>query len=122
MDTVDRIFDLLDKTTMEQKEFAALVGVSVDTASDWRRRRSGSYAKKIARIAEVLNTTPEYLLTGAASEPEPDDDPLWGRMRELYMRLPPQKRVEAFENFVKEYSELPGAHSGHKNTPPCRRR
>lgn len=64
MDTVDRIFALLDSTTMEQQEFAALVGVSDDTASNWRRRKSGSYAKKIAKIAEVLNTTPEYLLTG----------------------------------------------------------
>lgn len=70
MDTVGRIFDLLDKTTMEQKEFARLVGVSDDTASDWRRRRSNSYSRpaRLTKIAEVLNTTVEYLLTGEQKE------------------------------------------------------
>lgn len=76
MDTVDRIFALLDSTTMEQQEFAALVGVSDDTASNWRRRKSGSYSKKIAKIAEVLNTTPEYLLTGQESAPVAGDPEL----------------------------------------------
>ena len=42
MDTVDRIFGLLDKMPIEQQEFAKLVGVSDDTASNWRRRKSAS--------------------------------------------------------------------------------
>lgn len=70
MDVVDRIFELLDKTTMEQKEFAKLVGVSDDTASDWRRRRSGSYSKRLPQIAEVLGTTVEYLLNGTKEKSE----------------------------------------------------
>ncbi len=69
MDTVDRIFYLLDQTNMEQQEFARLVGVSDDTASDWRRRRSGSYNKRLAQIAEVLGTSVEYLLNGEKKEP-----------------------------------------------------
>ena len=48
MDTVDRIFEILDRLPMEQREFAKLVGVSDDTASDWRRRRSASYTKRLA--------------------------------------------------------------------------
>lgn len=64
MDTVDRIFELLDETNMEQQVFAANVGVSEDTASNWRRRKSASYSKYIPQIAEILNTTSEYLLTG----------------------------------------------------------
>lgn len=64
MDTVDRIFELLDETNMEQQVFAANVGVSEDTASNWRRRKSASYSKYIPQIAEALNTTSEYLLTG----------------------------------------------------------
>ena len=69
MDVVDRIFDLLDRTTMEQQEFARLVGISDDTASDWRRRRSASYTKRLTKIAEVLETTVDYLLTGEKKEP-----------------------------------------------------
>lgn len=75
MDTVDRIFELLDSTAMEQQEFAKLVGVSDDTASDWRRRRSASYTKRLTQIANVLGTTVEYLLTGektAADSGSPD--------------------------------------------------
>lgn len=71
MDTVDRIFDALDRLPMEQQEFARLVGVSDDTASDWRRRRSGSYTKRLTKIAEVLGTSVEYLLTGAEKKPAP---------------------------------------------------
>ena len=69
MDTVDRIFELLDQTTMEQQEFARLVGVSDDTASNWRRRKSASYTKWLPKIAEVLGTTADYLLTGEKKEP-----------------------------------------------------
>lgn len=71
MDTVDRIFEVLDRLPMEQQEFARLVGVSDDTASDWRRRRSASYTKRLAKIAEVLGTSVEYLLTGKEKEPAP---------------------------------------------------
>lgn len=69
MDTVTRIFELLDSTTMEQQEFARLVGVSDDTASNWRRRKSGSYTKYLTQIADVLETTVEYLLTGEKEKP-----------------------------------------------------
>ena len=71
MDTVDRIFDLLDKMPIEQQEFAKRVGVSDDTASNWRRRKSASYAKYLSKIAEVLGTSVEYLLTGKEKEPAP---------------------------------------------------
>lgn len=64
LDTYTRIFELLDELKMEQQAFASAVGVSDDTASDWRRQRSKSYTKYIPKIAEVLNTTTEYLLTG----------------------------------------------------------
>lgn len=71
MDTVDRIFEILDRLPMEQQEFAKLVGVSDDTASDWRRRRSASYTKRLTKIAEVLGTSVEYLLTGEEKKPVP---------------------------------------------------
>lgn len=96
MDTVDRIFALLDKTTMEQQEFAALVGVSDDTASNWRRRKSGSYAKKIAKIAEVLGTTPEYLLTGAEPAPAPVDDPEVAEALAVFGDLTAAERAKVF--------------------------
>ena len=78
MDTVDRIFEILDRLPMEQREFAKLVGVSDDTASDWRRRRSASYTKRLAKISEVLGTSVEYLLTGEKKRARPRSEE-WGR-------------------------------------------
>lgn len=92
VDTVDRIFDLLDKTTMEQREFAALVGVSDDTASNWRRRKSGSYSKKLTEIAKVLDTTPEYLLTGITPDPVPD--PELAAALSQFEKLTPEQRAK----------------------------
>lgn len=64
MDIVDRLFELVDEKFKEQKSFAAAIGVSDDTASNWRRRKSASFSKYLPQIAETLGTTTEYLLTG----------------------------------------------------------
>lgn len=62
MDTKTRIFDLLDKQGIEQKSFAAEVGVSEDTVSNWRRGVSKSYSRYLVQIAQVLGTTTADLL------------------------------------------------------------
>lgn len=93
MDTVDRIFEALDRLPMEQQQFAKLVGVSDDTASDWRRRRSASYTKRLTKIAEVLGTSVEYLLTGEKKEPAAEDSS--GREKEfvqLFEKLTPEQQ------------------------------
>ena len=95
MDTVDRIFEVLDRLPMEQQQFAKLVGVSDDTASDWRRRRSASYTKRLTKIAEVLGTTVEYLLTGKKEEPTVQDDGLTEGERALmkqFRQLTPEQQ------------------------------
>ena len=72
MDIIDRIFELVDKQFKEQKDFAAAVGVSDDTVSDWRRRKSESCTKSkhLTRIAEILGTTTDYLSYGIRPEAE----------------------------------------------------
>ena len=64
MDTVDRIFELVDQKYSEQRQFAVTLGIAPSAVSNWRRRKSDSYNKRIPQIAEVLGTTVEYLLTG----------------------------------------------------------
>ena len=64
IDSVVRIFELLDSARIEQKKFATLLGTTDKTVSAWRTGRSKSYTKYIPQIAEVLGTTTEYLLTG----------------------------------------------------------
>ena len=64
MDLMTRIFELVDAAHMEQKQFAALLGTTDKTVSAWRTGRSKSYSKYLPQIADVLDTTAEYLLTG----------------------------------------------------------
>ena len=64
IDTVDRIFQLVDDKYKEQRDFAIELGVTPSIVSEWRRRKSASYQKRLPQISEVLGTTTEYLLTG----------------------------------------------------------
>ena len=69
MDTVDRIFDLVDQQYKEQRDFARAIGATPSIVSEWRRRKSASFHKRLPQIAATLGTTAEYLLTG--QEPVP---------------------------------------------------
>ena len=68
IDTVDRIFQLVDDKYKEQRDFAIELGVTPSIVSEWRRRKSASYQKRLPQISEVLGTTTEYLLTGNGSK------------------------------------------------------
>lgn len=94
MDTRDRIFDLLDRQKMEQKAFAAAIGVKESAVTDWRRGKSNSYNRYLVQIAQALGTTSEYLLTGKtqSSPPQKRD-----RLPEVWYRLTDAQRARAEE-------------------------
>lgn len=71
MDTAERILQLLDKSGMEQKKFAELIGSTDKIVSKWRTSGLKSYRKYLPQIAEVLNTTVDYLLSGDEKKPAP---------------------------------------------------
>ena len=58
----ERIFDLLQKEGMSQKEFSQKTGISQSTISDWKRKGTNPSADKILKICEVLKVTPYELL------------------------------------------------------------
>ena len=64
MNTVERIFELVDQKYKEQLDFAKDLGVTASVASEWRRGKSKSYNKYLPQIAALLDTSVEYLLTG----------------------------------------------------------
>lgn len=80
MDTKDRIFKLLDAKKIEQKAFAADVGVSPSIVSNWRKGKSNSYNDYLVKIAQVLGTTTADLLGEAqkSSPPSKEDRLLAG--------------------------------------------
>ena len=60
----DRIFKLLEQKNMSQNAFAKQVGLASSTISDWKTKKTNPSADKIMSICEVLEVTPEQLLTG----------------------------------------------------------
>ena len=94
MDIVDRIFALADAKFDEQKKFAQAIQMPPSVISAWRMRKSTSYNKRIPQLAEVLNTSVEYLMTG--EDKVPADQPANGREREfleLFDRLTPEQQA-----------------------------
>lgn len=81
MDSVaTRIFELADAKFPEQKDFAFALGEKPSVVSKWRVGITTSYTRRISKIAEVLETTTEYLLTGKQSSPPSEEDglpPVW---------------------------------------------
>lgn len=77
MDTLDRIFEQLTALGIEQKSLAQKIGVRPQAVTDWKNGKTKSYTKYIPQIAEVLNTTSEYLLTGQGPKQNvPESDTL----------------------------------------------
>lgn len=74
MDTKDRIFKLLDMKKIEQKAFAADVGVSPSIVSNWRKGKSNSYNDYLVKIAQVLGTTTADLLGEAQKSSPPSEE------------------------------------------------
>ena len=64
MTASERILQLLDEKRMTQKEFAKLTGIPASTVSDWRKKKTNPASDKIMIICQVLNVTPEWLLSG----------------------------------------------------------
>ncbi|MDD3141340.1 MAG: helix-turn-helix transcriptional regulator [Lachnospiraceae bacterium] len=60
----ERIFKIMKEKKMTQMEFAKRVGIANSTVSEWKKRKTNPSADKIMDICEVLEITPEQLLTG----------------------------------------------------------
>ena len=72
MNVVSRIFELLEAKGVEQKAFAADLGLAENVVSTWRTGRTKSYRKYLPQIAAALDTSVEYLLTGEEKKPDPE--------------------------------------------------
>ena len=55
---------LLDKKGLKNADVARATGISNMTLSDWKRGKSVPKADKMQKIAEFLNVSVDYLMTG----------------------------------------------------------
>ena len=59
-----RIREECFKNGMTQADLAAKLGISKSVISEWKSGKSRAYLKRLPEIAEILGTTPAYLLQG----------------------------------------------------------
>lgn len=59
-----RIFIILKEKGKKQKELSQYTGISEQTISDWKKKGSIPSADKISGIADFLEVSTDYLLTG----------------------------------------------------------
>jgi len=64
----DRIFEILQKKNISQKQFSEKTGIPQSTISEWKSKKTNPSSEKIMLICEVLDVTPEWLLSGAENE------------------------------------------------------
>ena len=109
----ERIIKVLKERNMTQAEFAKQVGISTSTISEWKKRKTNPTVEKIMDICNVLQITPEQLLTGkgiedeeeiAAASPESKFTPGDVQMIEDYHNLKEeqQKRLMAYMEALKK--------------------
>lgn len=106
MDTVIRIFELVDRQFKEQRDFAKAVGVSSTIVSNWRCGRSGTYTKYLPVIANALGVSVEYLLTGEeqkSAPPVPTDEE---SVANLIDQLTPQQLTELIARASEKLRQL----------------
>ena len=66
----ERILKVLKDRNMTQIEFAKQVGIATSTISEWKKKKTNPAVDKIMNICNVLQITPEQLLTGKGIEDE----------------------------------------------------
>ena len=59
---------LLDEKGLKNADVARATGISNMTLSDWKRGKSVPKADKMQKIAEFLNVSVDYLVTGEEKE------------------------------------------------------
>ena len=113
----ERILKVLKERNMTQVEFAKQVGIATSTISEWKKRKTNPSVDKLMDICNVLQITPEQLLTGkgienedeiALATPESRFTPLDIQIVEDYHNLKEeqQKRFMAYMEALKKIESL----------------
>lgn len=81
-----RIFEELRKQKKKQKDLATYIGISTSAVSDWKKKGTNPSAENISAIADFLEVSTDYLLTGKESE-SPDEISLMNANEKTMMNL-----------------------------------
>lgn len=113
----ERILKVLKDRNMTQIEFAKQVGIATSTISEWKKKKTNPAVDKIMNICNVLQITPEQLLTEkgiedeeeiAAASPESRFTPYDIQLIEDFhgLKEEQQKRLVAYMEALKKIESL----------------
>lgn len=68
----DRVFEKLAKSGMTQKKFSEETGINQSTISEWKKNHTNPTSDKIMSICNVLDVSPEWLLSAYGVRPQCD--------------------------------------------------
>ena len=95
----ERIFDLLQKQGMSQKEFSEKTGIAQSTISDWKGKKLNPSSDKILPICEALGASPYEVLAAGRKGKKYNPERIEIRtdsgeyaLLELYRSLPPRQK------------------------------
>ncbi len=106
-----RIFLILKEKKLKQKELAKRTGISESAISDWKKKGTNPAAENISAIADFLEVSLEYLVTGKEKGLSLPDDEL--ELLTYYKELPEREqmkligRASALAEVYKEQIEEP---------------
>jgi transcriptional regulator with XRE-family HTH domain len=81
----ERIAELRRRAHLSQQHAAEKVGVSVRAFADWEHARSNPNGTNLVKLAEVLNTNPDYIEYGVARQPTPAAMGAWAVEKRLLL-------------------------------------
>lgn len=94
-DTVIRILQQSKAVGISQKDLAEKIGIRPQAITEWKIGTTTSYTKYLPQIANVLNVSIDYLMTGEKETPIVQDDELTEKERALierFRKLPPDRQ------------------------------
>lgn len=91
-----KLFEMLDKLDMSQKDFAEKIGASTGNVSDWLMGRAAPTRRRWRKIAEALNVPVEELM-GTKKEPagQGELEKEWADIEVAYKSATPEARAAA---------------------------
>lgn len=98
-----RVKELMATQNVLQKDMADAVGISIGSFKNWLCRDILPNCEQSVRIAQKLNTTVEYLVTGNSGENKLSSDDI--ELLQLYHSIPSKFRHIAL-NMIKEIKQI----------------
>ena len=94
----ERIFEIMGRQGLSQKEFSERTGIPQSTISDWKGKKVNPGADKIMIICEVLSVHPYELLSGTENKNYEEPDFLMiDRKSEEYLLLEKYRSLDTNE-------------------------